>query len=761
MNKFFKYFVLCSAAFAVTSCADEIDTLYYANMVEAPEGLANNEYLNQYKTLKNYVDRNQYPNLSIAACLEGSDFVDGGVPYLLAKTNFDQAVVASSFTTGSVVTPMGDYDWTVARRIAEKAKNGNLPLYLPGVVSHENQSVEYLNSNVRGAAVPEKTVDELVVDCDEQIVKISNANSKDTYVKNVDDGVEISVCREDPWYGFQFFLLSKGFQISPDYSYTATIIIESEDYEGSMNTRFGGWANIGTDQSISIKPGHNELELKFKPNEAASATFFMQAPGNIDKLCEVGETAGKFTVKSIKVTHIEQKIVGGMKEVNTHFVESDVRCLKVDSKQNANNYGTQVWMGDPAVTFKDGDAWSFSCRIRADKSVNIGSGIHGKPDGDYWIAGFDVKITATPEWQEYKLDGTFDASKLNNLVKAEKDNAPAYTIALDCALADADNVIYIDDISFKLNGNEVIKNGSFDSDDLSSFVVKVNKDFDQAFIAEGIEYDVKKMVKEYEEIPADVQVANLDNVLKKWFGGIFNITKGSVKDFEILSNFLAPELGKTNLTVQSDLLPLQCTDNSDAADVTKCFFWNEYYGKDYARVMVKAIREQAAQNEAGDIRLFATDDITDELRFKSFMAWISYWESDGSTKIDGIGANININYSEDESTQKANEEAVVNLLNSLKSTGKLVRINLNLGYEKADGSVVRTGSMTPARNEKMSAFYTFIIKKYLEIIPTDKQSAICMVSTTDSAKRPSGLWDTDNVRKVQYEGFIKGLGAEL
>lgn len=64
-----------------------------------------------------------------------------------------------------------------------------------------------------------------------------------------------------------------------------------------------------------------------------------------------------------------------------------------------------------------------------------------------------------------------------------------------------------------------------------------------------------------------------------------------------------------------------------------------------------------------------------EQQSKSLVAWIKRWEADGVTKIDGIGSQMHVTCSMNADKQKANEEAVVNMLNILAGSKKLVKIS--------------------------------------------------------------------------------------
>lgn len=60
--------------------------------------------------------------------------------------------------------------------------------------------------------------------------------------------------------------------------------------------------------------------------------------------------------------------------------------------------------------------------------------------------------------------------------------------------------------------------------------------------------------------------------------------------------------------------------------------------------------------------------------------WIKRWESDGETKIDGIGTQMHVSYILNEADQKKQEESIVNMFELLAASGKLIKITeLDMG----------------------------------------------------------------------------------
>lgn len=262
----------------------------------------------------------------------------------------------------------------------------------------------------------------------------------------------------------------------------------------------------------------------------------------------------------------------------------------------------------------------------------------------------------------------------------------------------------------------------------------------------------------------------LTPVLQNWIYGMMEATEGKVKAWDVVNEAISGKDG-------SEFYPLQSATRGtvSADDAKNNFYWQDYLGDiEYVRTAVAAARKGFA--DAGgnpeELKLFINDynletAYDDNKKLKSLIHWIEEWEKDGVTKIDGIGSQMHVTCSMDPATQKKNEDAYVNMLNLMVASHKLVRISeLDMGLADKDGNLVNTTDMTEEEHKAMRAYYEFIVKNYLKIVPKDQQWGICQWCATDSpansgwrAGLPVGLWDLDYYRKHTYGGFAAGLGA--
>ena len=254
--------------------------------------------------------------------------------------------------------------------------------------------------------------------------------------------------------------------------------------------------------------------------------------------------------------------------------------------------------------------------------------------------------------------------------------------------------------------------------------------------------------------------------LDNWIKGMMEATGGYVTAWD-LANETVSDGGDDN-----GIYELQSAENSDNPSAN--FYWQDYLGDiDYVRILESKARKYFAEygGNPSDLKLFINDFNLESWwdgnkKAKSLVEWIKRWEADGVTKIDGIGTQMHVSYILNEADQKAQEDAIVNMFKILAESGKLVKISeLDMGIvDKAFGTGIKTENVTLEQQQKMAEFYTFIIRKYFEIIPVNQQYGITQWCATDSPAdsgwrggEPVGLWDLNYNRKPAYEGFVNGL----
>lgn len=753
-NSINKYFGL-ALLFISASCADD---KFVDFKTEKPESIAQYEYLNAYDALKTYIDRSTHPNFKLGVGVAANDFLKGEMVRSVAVANFDEVVAGNAMKYASIVADDGSMDFGTVTKFVEAAKTSGLTVYGHTLCWHSQQNNKWLNSLIANKPKP---VDPSSVN---RVLHIVAGEPKD----NV-------------WDWEIYYDLDNVLEIGKQY--TLTLRIKGSNpgafsfwpgMEDGSNTHYGfpectsgeGWI----DNTIVFTPTSSIDRLRFCFGKLGGDLYFddvvLKADGSeanllvnssfdeddishwttvswmglsygVEELGESGSTVwfesiitnGDAEGEDVSCFYATEDGKGGPYAApigETGTGADGVGCaFIVKSADNpAEDHSTQFFVKANTV-LKEGDICKLSFKYKADKAAGSDSQTHKKP-GEYIFYDAGVSVNFTTQWQKFEKEFTVTEQMVTN-----EGVQPFQTIAWNLAKFKEANTYYFDDIEFGIQKK-----------------------------AEGIPLTPE----EKKEV--------LTNELERWIKGMMEACGGSVTAWDVVNEPISGggDDGNGNYALQS------ATNPDDNGVGGQNFYWQDFLGDDYVRIPIKFARKYFAENggNSGDLKLFINDYNLESWwdnnkKVKSLINWIKRWESDGETKIDGIGTQMHVSYILNEADQKKQEESIVNMFELLAASGKLIKITeLDMGIvEKAFGEGIKTELVTFEQYQKMSDFYKFIIQKYFEIIPVAQQYGITQWAATDSPAdsgwrkgQPIGLWDLNYNRKHTYAGFADGLAGK-
>lgn len=713
MNK--QILVSALGAMLLASCADHFDQNFET---VRPGKEAQYGYLEQYDALKEYIkDR---PNFHLGIGTAVDEYNKKELVYALTNSNFNETVAGNAMKMASCVADDGSMNFDKVSEFVKNATDAGLSVYGHTLAWHAQQPNKYLKRLI----------------ADKELPPSSNV-TRCLVIKNKEAGGH--------WDAQLYFPA----QLSQGKKYVFKMNAKATAPFDLILWGAPGDADLG---SISVGTQWNEYTVKFTPT--ANYENFVFAAGKLGgeldikslSLYEEGSTNNLIVNGDIKGNEVPcnkpyswHKVTTEIQEVaESQVVEIPVSVghLTFDDGQNLGGWGmdntpkivngvcevgnnaakADPWNAqvnyEPGFAFENGKTYHLKMKIKGSVAGEFGAGFQN-PDG-YKGCGDFPTIKVTTDWKE--VDVT---------TKCNGDNA----LRLLLNIGKYAGTLYIDDF-------EVYYTKSSNTIPLTD--------------------EEKKNI--------------LTPVLQNWIYGMMEATEGKVKAWDVVNEAIS---GKDT----GEFYPLQSATRGtvSADDAKNNFYWQDYLGDiDYVRTAVAAARKGFA--DAGgnpeELKLFINDynletAYDDNKKLKSLIHWIGEWEKDGITKIDGIGSQMHVSCSMDPAEQKKREDAYVNMLNLMVASHKLVRISeLDMGLEDKNGNQIKTTDMTEEQHEKMRAYYEFIVKKYLEIVPENQQWGICQWCVTDSpansgwrAGLPVGLWDLDYYRKHTYGGFAAGLGA--
>ena len=719
------------ALLALSSCADDKFSEYRTDMTK---NLKEYQYLNNYEPLKKYVEDMKAagkcnPDFKLGIALEAAEFNKQALVYCLAGSNFNEMTAGNAMKMASCVKDDGSMDFSLVKEFVKNAKDAGLTIYGHTLAWHSQQPNKYLKNLIK----------------DKELPPDPNGGNKYLEIACGEAGV-------NKWDKQISYVLPKA--LVKGQSYVMTVKVKASDggtfaawpiWEASDNkNQWGGSNDVQYMEDYDITNDYSTLKWEFTANFP------------IDKLQFVfGNVGGTISCDDFKLTKAgsDENLIE-----NGDFAKESARgwnptgcTIKVASAAAA----VEVEQLVHEQTYKDGP-FPFYVMGGCEPPV-VNGAIHFVPTGD---------------WSQF-------------FVMPGGDNL----------LSEGNYVVYLDMTSSKdASGVELtMQNGWGASDQAITVKVPVsagrhNVKLQMPNIAGG-NYDIILkpqtadatldvhsvkvcQVKNLNSIPlTDEEKKNiLTPVLQNWIDGMMEATDGYVTSWEVVNEALsgADKDGDGKFDLQS-------VKNVSADDAKNNFYWQDYLGDiDYVRTAVAAARKSFAAHN-GDpekLKLFINDynlesDWDDNGKLRSLIKWIHDWEADGVTKIDGIASQMHISCYADPNTQESKKKHIEEMFKLLAKTDKLIKISeLDMGYVDAAGKEVTYDQMTEEQHKEMRDLYTFVLQKYFEIIPIDKQYGITQWCATDAPKDsgwrpglPVGLWDLNYLRKHTYAGFAVGLGA--
>ena len=712
------------ALLALSSCADDKFSEYRTDMTK---NLKEYQYLNNYEPLKKYVEDMKAsgkcnPDFKLGIALAAPDFNKQELVYCLAGSNFEEMTAGNAMKYASCVKNDGTFDFNTVKDFVTNAQDAGLTIYGHTLAWHSQQNKKYLSKLI----------------ADKELPPSSNV-TRCLVIENKEAGGH--------WDAQLYFPA----QLSQGKKYVFKMNAKATAPFDLILWAAPGDADLG---SISVGTQWNEYTVEFTPK--ANYENFVFAAGKLGgeldikslSLCEEGSNNNLIVNGDIKgnevpcikpyswhkvtseiqevaesqvveipvsvghLTFDDGKNLGGWNMDNAPKIVNGV-CEVGNNAAKANPWDAQVNY-EPGFAFENGTTYHLKMKIKGSVAGEFGAGFQN-PEG-YKGCGDFPAIKVTTDWKDVDV-----ATKCNG------DNA----LRLLLNIGKYAGTLYIDDF-------EVYYTKSANSIPLTD--------------------EEKKSL--------------LTDAMGKWIDGMMEATNGYVTSWDVVNEAISGKKGADGFN------ELQHATNAPASDVANSFYWQDYLGDiNYVRTAVRDARKSFAEHngDPSKLKLFINDYNLEgywdqHAKLNSLIHWIGLWEDPNAEEpvvIDGIGTQMHVTCYGDETKQAKLKSDIEEMFKSLAKTGKLIKISeLDMAYEDEAGTSVTFDKMTEEQHKQMRSFYTFIIQKYFELIPQAQQYGITQWCATDSPKDsgwragcPTGLWDSNYLRKHTYAGFAVGLGA--
>lgn len=721
------------ALLALSSCADDKFSEYRTDMTK---NLKDYQYLNNYEPLKKYVEDMKAagkcnPDFKLGIALEAAEFNKQELVYCLAGSNFNEMTAGNAMKMSSCVKDDGSTDFSLVKEFVKNAQDADMTIYGHTLAWHSQAANKYLKNLIKDKELP------------------PDPNGGNKYLE-----IACGEAGANKWDKQISYVLPKA--LVKGQSYVMTVKVKASDggtfaawpiWEASDNkNQWGGSNDVQYMEDYDITNDYSTLKWEFTANFP------------IDKLQFVfGNVGGTISCDDFKLTKAgsDENLIE-----NGNFAKESARgwnptgcTIKVASAAASKEVEQLVH----EKTYTDGPFPFFA--MGCEPPV-VNGAIHFVPTGDwsqfFVMPGGENTLSEEGNYVVYlDLSASKDASGVE-LTMQNGWGGSDQQITVSVPVSAGRHTVKLQMPNIVGGNYDIILKPQTADATLDVHSVKVCQ------------------VKNLNSIPlTDEEKKNaLTTAMGTWIDGMMEATDGYVTSWDVVNEAVSGKVGADGFN------ELQHATNAPASDVANSFYWQDYLGDiDYVRTAVRDARKSFAEHngDPSKLKLFINDYNLEgygdqHAKLKSLIHWIGLWEDPNAEEpvvIDGIGTQMHVTCYGDATKQAKLQSDIEEMFKLMAKTGKLVKISeLDMAYEDEAGTSVTFDKMTEEQHKQMRSFYTFIIQKYFELIPQAQQYGITQWCATDSPKDsgwrpgcPTGLWDSNYLRKHTYAGFAAGLGA--
>ena len=266
-------------------------------------GKPNNDayrYLDNYKALKEYIDRDKYPNFKLGAGTTVNDYLNKSLIKNLINKNFNETVAGNAMKMASCVDGNGNMNFSTVTRYVNAATSAGLNVYGHTLAWHSQQPKGWLLKLMANKPDPNaEEVYAVIASKDltkDQSVGFKSNESQYGYTIKFDatNGMKVTTTKS---YGWEIqFVVWDNIPLKNNQTFKMTMTIKGSK-SGKLDGHLGDWgsnndgnSSTGASVSVPFNTEWQDVEVTVKPT---MDTNFL--------LLHVPNYVGEVSIKSIKI----------------------------------------------------------------------------------------------------------------------------------------------------------------------------------------------------------------------------------------------------------------------------------------------------------------------------------------------------------------------------------------------------------------------------------------------------------------------------
>lgn len=266
----------------------------------------NYRYLDEYKGLKEYIDKTKYPNFKLGIGTTVPDYLKKSTVYELTNKNFTETVAGNAMKMSSCVDGNGNMNFETVKNYVNAATEAGLNVYGHTLAWHSQQANGWLRKLIADKADPSsEQVYTEVASKDFRTNKSVGWKSDESnfgYTITFDgtDGMKIHTTKKcDNFWDVQFQAMTD-IMLKAGDSYKMTITIRGTK-DGTMHSKLGDFNSAYSDETcpnFDFTTEWKDVEVDYKP-----------VMDNNFLLLQCGDFVGDIYIRSIKFEGYQGKTI--------------------------------------------------------------------------------------------------------------------------------------------------------------------------------------------------------------------------------------------------------------------------------------------------------------------------------------------------------------------------------------------------------------------------------------------------------------------